>query len=82
MRRFIRKASEIEKLIARTYQEFAKSEHNDADLVEIWSAMARDEEDHAMQLELAARLPLDAAFAGIAESCPNPATMYDLANEI
>jgi rubrerythrin len=82
MRKFIRKAIEIEKLTAKTYLEFAKNEDSDADLVGIWAAMANDEEEHAMQLNFATRLPIDAAFAGIAETCPEPAAMYDFVYEL
>jgi rubrerythrin len=82
VRKFIKKAIEIEKLMARTYQEFLQSEHNDEILAVIWSDLAKDEEEHAMQLEFATRLPLHDAFSGIADACPDPDQLYAFVSEI
>jgi len=82
MKKHIRKCIEIEKLTAKTYQEFAKSSQNDTTLQGIWLDMAEDEEEHVLQLDFAARMPIDAAFSGIASTSPNPDEMYEVVNRV
>ena len=82
MRKFISQCVEIEKLIAKTYRTFAESEHTDAELAGVWKQLAKDEDDHAMQLDFAIRLPIDAAFDGVSKSTPDPVEMYQVVNDV
>lgn len=82
MRKFIGQCVEVEKLIAKTYRIFAESEHNDEELAGVWEKLAKDEEEHAMQLDFATRMPIDAAFSGVSESTPDPVEMYAIVNGI
>ena len=78
MKKFITSSIEIETAVAQIYHEFAKSKVCNEELAAIWKGMARDEEDHANALRLAACVPSEDAFVGIQKSCPNPVDLREL----
>lgn len=82
MRKFINQCAEVEKLIAKTYKVFAESEYTDGELAGVWKQLAKDEEDHAMQLDFANRMPIDVAFRGVSKSTPDPVELYQVVNEV
>ena len=57
MRQYIKTCSEIEKTVAQIYQELSESEHFGGDVRRMFHTLANDENDHAMQLDFALRLP-------------------------
>lgn len=82
MVKFIKECAKIEETAALIYHEFSRNKHCDAELVKIWQDMARDEEDHALQLKFALRVPLGEAFSGVRNNCPDPEKLYALASGI
>jgi len=82
MKKHIRKCIEIEKLAAKIYQEFAKTSQDDKLLHRLWLHMANDEVEHALQLDFATRMPIDAAFSGLADSGPDPDDIYADVNRV
>ncbi len=82
MKKFITSSIEIEVAAAQIYHEFAKSKVCNEELISIWKGMAKDEEDHANALRLAARIPFQEAFLGIQEECPNPEDLMELLNTL
>jgi rubrerythrin len=82
MKKFIASSIEIETVAALIYYEFAKSKVSNEELAVIWKDMAKDEEDHANALRLAARVPSEETFQGIQEDCPNPESIMELLNTL
>jgi len=64
MRKFLNDCIAIEETIAAIYRQLAASVGCDAELKAIWEKMAGDEEQHALQIRLAARLPQQETFKG------------------
>ena len=62
MRNFLRICTEIEETAARIYQSLAQSSVYDAKLRAIWGKMAEEEDEHALQIRFAARLPSSKVF--------------------
>jgi rubrerythrin len=61
--KFLTACALVEESLANIYREMAAaSAMKDRELSAIWMEMARDEEDHAQQLRMAARLTRDNAF--------------------
>lgn len=82
MKKFLQKSQEIETLAAEVYRDFAKSSEGNEKLAEIWLQMAKDEEDHALALKLALRVPHEEAFEKVSENCPDPDELKTLMTEI
>lgn len=61
--KFLTSCALVEDALANIYREMAAvSATNDQELSVMWMEMARDEEDHALQLRMASRLTRDNAF--------------------
>lgn len=72
MIQFLSYCKQIEECVGSIYQEFAANPGCDAELKLIWEKMAREEQDHSMQIQLAMRLPFTETFhEGLAEECPD-----------
>ena len=61
-RKFLNTCSTIEKTIAHVYRQFTKSVPCDGELKAIWIKMAEEEEQHATDINFAARLPHETTF--------------------
>ncbi len=57
MHKFFRMCIEIEEMVAGVYRELAAATPAEGKLKKLWLEMALEEEDHARQIKLAARLP-------------------------
>ncbi|MCW8860428.1 MAG: hypothetical protein OQK97_12105 [Deltaproteobacteria bacterium] len=57
MRNFLTTSAAIEKTIAAIYRRFVETIPCDGELKAIWMRMAKDEDQHAMEINFAARLP-------------------------
>lgn len=68
MIKFLTSCALVEDAAARIYSEMATaaSAVNNEELRDIWLEMAKDEEDHAHQLRMAARLSRESVFVGAA----------------
>ena len=82
MVKFLNTCAQIEETAAQIYHEFASDQKCDEALVAIWQKMAKDEEDHAQQLRLAARLPAKETFTGRRDNGPATDTLKALADGI
>ena len=57
MRKFLNTCVAIEENIAAIYREFAATISDDEELQDIWMKLAKEEDQHAMDISFAARLP-------------------------
>ena len=64
MRKFLNTCATIEKTIAEIYRRFADSIACDEELKAIWLKMAKEEDQHALDIGFAARLPHEGTFRG------------------
>lgn len=62
MRKFLNTCVAIEKTIAAIYREFAATIPDDKELQDIWMKLAKEEDQHAMDISFAARLPHEDVF--------------------
>ena len=62
MRKFLKTCAEIEKTIAEIYRCFAEKVFCDEELKEIWRTMAQEEDQHALEIGFASRLPQEGMF--------------------
>lgn len=61
-RKFLNTCSTIEKTIAHIYRQFTESVPCDEELKAIWIKMAEEEDQHAADINFAARLPQESTF--------------------
>jgi hypothetical protein len=61
-RKFLNTCETIEKTIAKIYRQFVASTPCDEELKAIWIKMAEEEDQHAMDIGFAARLPHEDTF--------------------
>jgi len=64
MRKFLNDCAAIEETIAAIYRQLAEALPCDEELKAIWRKMADEEDQHAIQIGLAARLPYKETFRG------------------
>jgi len=62
IRKFLNTCVTIEKTIAAIYRQFAATISSDEELKAIWIKLAEEEEQHAMDISFAARLPHEGLF--------------------
>ncbi len=62
MTKLLKTCAQIEDTVGKVYLAFLGIPGVGSELQEIWSAMARDEEDHARQIRFSLRLPQESVF--------------------
>ena len=62
MRKFLKTCAEIEKTVAEIYRCFADRVSCDEELKDIWRSMAQEEDQHALEIGFASRLPQEGMF--------------------
>ncbi|SDZ96390.1 Rubrerythrin [Desulfuromusa kysingii] len=62
MRKFLNTCVAIEKSIASIYRQFAATIPEDEELQAIWIKLAKEEDQHAMDISFAARLPHEGVY--------------------
>jgi rubrerythrin len=62
LRKFLNTCATIEKTIGKIYRQFVDSAPCDEELKAIWTKMAAEEDQHAMDIGFAARLPHENVF--------------------
>jgi rubrerythrin len=82
MKKFLVKSVEIEEMAADVYRQFARNDKSGERLTKIWRQMAKDEEDHALALKLALRVPYEETFSGLRDDCPDPDKLKTMITEI
>lgn len=82
MVKFLNKCAEIELQAAQIYFVFSANPNCDQTLAKIWGTMARDEENHAAQLRLAMRLPMNESFEKLKEGIADPDELFQVARQI
>ncbi len=81
MRQFFNTCIAIEKTIGTIYRHLAESVSCDSELRSIWQKMAKEEDQHALDLGFAARLPGDGNFQPKADIMAKLVRMHDFAKQ-
>lgn len=84
MVRFLASCALVEETSGKIYREMATTAQaaKDETLAAVWTAMAADEEDHANQLRMAARLSREDIFERAVGAIPEPVEMLTRAESL
>jgi len=81
VRQFFNTCIAIEKTIGNIYRQLAESVSCDPELKDIWLKMAKEEDQHALDIGFAARLPGDGNFQPKAHLMAKIVRMHDFAKQ-